>query len=67
MAATLRVKPADPDALVRVPERNFLPLPAEGADVPDNAYWRRRLRDGDVTIIADEPAPATPAAKKKEG
>lgn len=24
-------------------------LPAEGREVPDNAWWRRRLADGDVT------------------
>lgn len=24
-------------------------LPVEGREVPDNAWWRRRLADGDVT------------------
>lgn len=38
-------------------------LPPEGAEVPDTAYWRRRLGDGDVRL-----APARPvkAAKDKE-
>jgi len=34
------------------------PLPAEGAEVPDNDYWQRRLLDGDI-------APVQPAAQKK--
>lgn len=38
-------------------------LPPEGREVPDSAYWTRRLRDGDV--IAG-PAPA-PAATAEEG
>ena len=25
-------------------------LPVDGRDVPDNAWWRRRLADGDVKI-----------------
>ncbi len=24
-------------------------LPAAGREVPDNAWWRRRLADGDIT------------------
>lgn len=32
-------------------------LAAEGRDVPDDTYWRRRLADGDVTI-------PTPTAKE---
>ena len=27
-------------------------LPAAGREVPDNAWWRRRLADGDVTTKA---------------
>jgi hypothetical protein len=58
----MRVKPAIPGLLVSNPEA--LPpmprfLPQEGAEVPDTEYWRRRLRDGDVTQIQDEPEPAT--------
>ncbi|WP_449102172.1 DUF2635 domain-containing protein [Pseudomonas extremaustralis] len=29
-------------------------LPAEGREVPDNAWWRRRQADGDVTLKADK-------------
>jgi hypothetical protein len=47
------VKPATPDLLVANPEA--LPpmprhLPAEGAEVPDTQYWRRRIADGDVVL-----------------
>ncbi len=31
-------------------------LPESGTEVPDNTFWRRRLRDADVSIT-------TPAAK----
>lgn len=29
-------------------------LPVDGRDVPDNAWWRRRVADGDVKIKAVE-------------
>ncbi|QLI80792.1 DUF2635 domain-containing protein [Chitinibacter fontanus] len=31
------------------PERGGF-LPPEGAEVPDNQYWQRRLNDGDVQL-----------------
>jgi hypothetical protein len=34
-------------------------LPAEGREVPRDAYWLRRLRDLDVTLDAPKPAKAT--------
>jgi len=44
----------------RVPDPDLSDyLPAEGREVPDSAYWRRRERDGDVTV--GQP-PATPSA-----
>lgn len=48
------VKPAD-GLLVPNPEaRPPMPrhLAAEGAEVPDTEYWRRRVADGDVVIVA---------------
>ena len=42
------VKPASEGLIVRQPHRHQEPLPAHGAAVPKNAYWLRRLRDGDV-------------------
>jgi hypothetical protein len=49
------VKPA-PGLKVRDPDlRDF--LPADGRDVPETDYWRRRVRDEDV-IETQPPAPA---------
>lgn len=39
-------------------------LPEGGALVEDSAYWRRRLRDGDVALV--EPAKAAPKPEKKK-
>jgi Protein of unknown function (DUF2635) len=52
----MRVKPAEGRA-VRDPVTMQL-LPDGGREVPDNQFWRRRLRDGDV--IADAPAQHAP-------
>lgn len=38
-------------------------LPENGADVPDNTFWRRRISDGDVSVVKSADAPA----KKKGG
>ena len=42
------VKPKD-GLSVRCPIRGE-PLPKEGGEVPDNIFWRRRLKDGDVSL-----------------
>lgn len=39
-------------------------LPGAGREVPDNAYWRRRLADSDVTV--ETPPKAAKAAKAEE-
>jgi hypothetical protein len=63
------VKPADPALLVPVPEAPAHErwLPADGAEVPDTEYWRRRLAQGDV-VAASRPTepPAAPAKRTKE-
>jgi hypothetical protein len=46
----LHVRPAD-GLVVRNPEDMPAPLPIDGAVVPDDLYWRRLLRDGDVILI----------------
>ncbi len=46
----MRVKPADPDAVIRDPHTKLV-LPAEGGEVPENAFWTRRLRAGDVVRV----------------
>lgn len=51
----MRVKPAKADVLIPY-EGTLTMLDLEGADVPDNQYWRRRLRDGDVVPV-EAPAP----------
>lgn len=62
------VKPK-PGVLVRDPD-SFLPLPAEGRDVPESSFWFRKLADGDVqrctdpaTVVRVEPIPDS---KRKE-
>lgn len=55
---------------LREPERRQRYLPDAGAWVPDNEFWRRRLKDGDVvraTPQARPPAPPTapPPAEKE--
>jgi hypothetical protein len=50
----MRVKPR---AGLRVPypQNPIQALPAEGGNVPEDNYWMRRLRDGDVVRIDDPP------------
>ena len=64
------VKPSKPDLLVANPEALApLPrhLPAEGAEVVESEYWRRRIAHGDVILVQPEAAPAakTSGAKKE--
>jgi hypothetical protein len=47
------VKPVE-GRLIRDPASR-LPVPAEGRNVPEDAYWMRAVRDGDV-IVAKAPA-----------
>lgn len=53
------VKPAD-GRLVRCPVRGTV-LPESGEDVPENIFWTRRLRDGDVVRVKDSQKPVTAA------
>lgn len=55
------VKPASKEVRVRQPERGSI-LPQGGSWVPDNTYYRRRLKDGDV-VMAEAPASPKPASK----
>lgn len=54
----MRVKPANPNAVIRDPHTKRA-LPAEGGNVPDNTFWRRRLRDSEVVRLDDEAAQLT--------
>ncbi len=63
------VKPA-PGMKQRLPENPRAFLPEEGAEVERNAFWLRRLADGDV-VEATAPTPtastASSAAPKTAG
>jgi hypothetical protein len=48
------VRPARRDVPVN---RGQYRLPVEGARVPDDLYWRRRLHHGDVAMVAEAEAP----------
>lgn len=50
---TVRLKPANPDLIVRDPV-TAQRLAKTGEAKPLNAYWRRRLRDGDVVKVANK-------------
>lgn len=55
----MKVKPAEGRA-VRDPVKRTL-LPADGADVTLDTFWRRRLRDGDVVEVTAEAEASTTA------
>lgn len=55
----MKVKPA-PGRAVRDPQQKYRMLSEQGGEVPDNAFWQRRLRDGDVVLIEDQPAGDAP-------
>lgn len=59
----MKLKPAEGRA-VRDPVKRTL-LPADGAEVTLDAFWRRRLRDGDVVEVtaAETITPAKSTAK----
>ena len=40
------------------------PIPRAGMDVPEDAYWMRRLRDGDI-VLAERPAPVSEVAAER--
>lgn len=68
----MHVMPAIPGLKVRDPERSSeakrtVFLPSDGAEVPDNDYWRDRLAAGDVVAsdgTAPAPKPRAPKAAK---
>jgi hypothetical protein len=58
----LHVRPSNPKACIRDP-RSRVKLGQAGGRVPNNPYWRARLRDGDIAeLTADEVAAAKQAA-----
>jgi len=55
----LFVVPAREGLLVPIPGRTRRHLPPEGAEVTRDAYWSRRIADGEVRVVTK----ATKAAK----
>ena len=49
----LHVKPSNPKACIRDP-RSRLKLGPAGGRVPNNPFWRARLRDEDIVELSDE-------------
>lgn len=56
MSETLYVRPADPAREIVDPVSRQ-PLPSEGGEVSNSAYWRRRLAAGDVVMVRGDDAP----------
>lgn len=50
----MRIRPAD-GMIVRHPETKQ-PIPADGIDVDETSlFWNRRIRQGDVVVVDDNP------------
>jgi hypothetical protein len=60
----MRVKPKDGRTIVRDPITKE-PLPATGKRVPNNSFWRRRIKAGDAVLVEDTPPPAPAPQKTK--
>ena len=58
---TLHLRPAAAE-LHGINPATGRPLPPEGADVAWSTYWQRRIRSGDVVVVA----PKGPASAPKE-
>lgn len=60
----MRVKYADPSKPVRDPVTKLHPHgegdAAGSFEVPDNTFWHRRLRDGDVVRVSEVPTGREP-------
>ena len=55
-----------PGLIIRDPERRGQVLPAAGITVSKlSPFWRRRLRDGSVSLL-EIPAPSAPAPRREE-
>ncbi|HEY6038259.1 MAG TPA: DUF2635 domain-containing protein [Kofleriaceae bacterium] len=52
----MKVKPVDPNAVIRDPQ-TLQKLPPEGGEVPENTFWTRRLQQGDVVRVEETATP----------
>nr|BDD46293.1 hypothetical protein 13 [Gammaproteobacteria bacterium] len=64
MSKTIYVKPAVAGQKVHLEGKGGEFLPEDGAEVPENIYWLRRLRDGSVVTTKK---PAKQVGSTKEG
>lgn len=67
----MRVKPAEGMQIRRPENYKFLPPEGAGTQKKFRAFWNRRIRDGSVVEIIDEPVkkeekPPEPKAVKKK-
>ena len=54
-----------PERGKRVPNPDTgVPLPVEGAQVPKNQYWLRRLQDGDIVVTETRKKPSKKAVSE---
>lgn len=54
-----------PGRVVRDPVKGTL-LPETGERVPNNIFWNRRLKDGDIELFDPEAKPKLAAGKKSQ-
>lgn len=59
------VKPAKPRMGLRDPQTKR-PVPDDGALVPDTAFWRRRVKNGDVKELTDSEWASVEKARAKK-
>jgi len=51
---TIYIKPAKEKTIIRMPEKQNQIMPAHGAQVEQNSFWLRRLKDKDVMKTSAE-------------
>ena len=58
---TFKIKPVKGMTIIN--PATMRPLPDEGADVPRNTFWLRRLQDEEIEIVQEKPAKNAKNAK----
>lgn len=59
MLKVVVVKPVE-GRLILMPDRDFKPVPAEGARVYLDSFYTRAINQGDLTALPDDTSAATP-------
>ena len=60
----MKIVPAE-GALLRDPDNMKRIIPATGGEVPNNTYWRRRVRDGSAKKVSRFKKDEAPTSFKK--